>query len=141
MMANEILPQLSSLLPNTHQPKRVRFRVYGYGESNLQELINKTFPDWPEQLELGCRASMPLLELKLKVDHQEDHILLKEWQTKIQDLVGTHIVTDDNRTLAKVIVDLLAQQNKSITFVRHTNNSYRYSTNHRNKRVTVIVTS
>jgi len=116
MMAQEILPQLSELLPNTHQPKRVRFRVFGYGESNLQELISKTYPDWPDQLELGFRASMPLLELKLKVDHLKDHALLNDWQAKIKALVGAHIVTDDNRSLAKVVIDLLAQQNKTITF-------------------------
>jgi len=116
MMAQEILPQLSELLPNTHQPKRVRFRVFGYGESNLQELISKTYPDWPDQLELGFRASMPLLELKLKVDHQEDHALLNDWQAKIKTLVGAHIVTDDSRSIAKVVVDILAQQNKTITF-------------------------
>lgn len=116
MMAQEILPQLSALLPNTHQPKRVRFRVFGYGESKLQELITKSYPDWPEQLELGFRASMPLLELKLKVDHQEDHALLHDWQANIKALVGAHIVTDDKRSLAKVVVDLLTQQHKTITF-------------------------
>jgi nicotinamide-nucleotide amidase len=116
MMAQEILPQLSVLLPNTHQPKRIRFRVFGYGESNLQELITKTYPDWPKQLELGFRASMPLLELKLKVDHQEDHALLHMWQAKIKALVGAHIVTGDNRSIAHVVVDLLAQQDKKITF-------------------------
>jgi nicotinamide-nucleotide amidase len=116
MMAQEILPQLSALLPNSHQPKRVRFRVFGYGESNLQELITKTYPNWPDQLELGFRASMPLLELKLKVDRQEDHALLNEWQAKIKTLVGAHIVTDDNRSLANVVVDLLVLQDKKITF-------------------------
>ena len=115
MMAQEILPQLSKLLPNSHQPKRIRFRVFGYGESNLQELITNTYPDWPENLELGFRASMPLLELKLKVDQQKDHALLNEWQEKIKTLVGAHIVTDDKRSLAKVVIDLLAQQGKTIT--------------------------
>jgi nicotinamide-nucleotide amidase len=115
MMAQEILPQMSALFP-TNQPKRVRFRVFGYGESNLQELITQTYPNWPEQLELGFRASMPLLELKLKVDHQEDHALLTIWQEKIRALVGAHLVTEDNRSLAKVVVDLLAQQHKKITF-------------------------
>ena len=115
MMVQEILPQLSEKLPNTQQTKRVRFRVFGYGESNLQELITKTFPNWPKPLELGFRASMPLLELKLKVDHEADHQLLNDWQAHIKALIGAHIVTDDNRTLAKVVVDLLAQQHKTIT--------------------------
>lgn len=116
MMAQEILPQMSAFLPNSHQPKRVRFRVFGYGESNLQELITQTYPDWPEQLELGFRASMPLLELKLKVDRLQDHGLLNEWQARIEKLVGAHIVTHDNRSIAKVVVDLLAQKNKTVTF-------------------------
>ena len=116
MMAQEILPEISAFLPNTHQPKRVRFRVFGYGESNLQERITQTFPSWPAALELGFRASMPLLELKLKVDHEKDHALLDEWQAKVATLIGGHIVTDDERSLAKVVVDLLAEQNMTVTF-------------------------
>jgi nicotinamide-nucleotide amidase len=110
MMQEEILPELVSMLPGNIQAKRVRYRVFGYGESNLQQMIHEQLPDWPKQIELGFRASMPLLELKLKVDHKQDYTLLEEWKGKVEQLLGSHIVTQDDRSLAEVVVHLLAER-------------------------------
>ena len=115
MMVQEILPELSSMLPDNIQPKRVRYRIFGYGESNLQQAIHEKFPDWPKQIELGFRASMPLLELKLKVNCKEDHALLDEWKIKLENLLGAHIVTQDERSLAEVVVHLLAEKGLKIS--------------------------
>ena len=115
MLQGQILPTLSALLPAHIQPKRVRFRVFGFGEANLQQLIHEHFPDWPEQLELGFRASMPLLELKLKVDARQDYPLLDSWTEKLQTLLGAHIVTEDERSLAQVVIDLLLERGLKIT--------------------------
>lgn len=116
MMKQEILPELASMLPDSIQPKRVRYRIFGYGESNLQQAINEQFPDWPRQIELGFRASMPLLELKLKVDHKQDHALLDKWKGKIEHMLGAHIITQDERTLAEVVVQLLAERKLKVCF-------------------------
>ncbi len=115
MFVKEILPELSKMLPDNIQPKRVRYRIFGYGESNLQQAIHEHYPDWPEQIELGFRASMPLLELKLKVDRKEDHALLDCWKSKIEQLLGAHIVTQDDRSLAEVVVNLLAERQLKVT--------------------------
>lgn len=115
MLLDEILPELKMMLPNSIQPKRVRYRIFGFGESNLQQAIHETYPDWPEQVELGFRASMPLLELKLKVDRREDHALLDEWKGKIEQLLGAHIVTQDDRSLADVVVHLLAEKGLKVS--------------------------
>jgi len=115
MLTREILPSLSDNLPAFIQPKRVRFRVFGYGESNLQQMITESYPDWPEEVELGFRASMPLLEVKLKVDHAEHHTLLNQWKSNIEALLGDHIVTEDSRPMAQVVIDLLARKGKQIT--------------------------
>lgn len=115
MLVKEILPELSTMLPDNIQPKRVRYRIFGYGESNLQQAIYEQFPDWPEKIELGFRASMPLLELKLKVDRKEDHDLLDVWKIKIEQLLGAHIVTQDDRSLAEVVVNLLADRKLKVT--------------------------
>jgi nicotinamide-nucleotide amidase len=117
MLVKEILPELSLMLPDNIQPKRVRYRIFGYGESNLQQAIHEQYPDWPEQIELGFRASMPLLELKLKVDRKQDHILLDQWKAKIEGLLGAHIVTQDDRSLAEVVVNLLAERSLKVTCV------------------------
>ena len=115
MMIEEILPTLKAMLPDNIQPKRVRYRIFGFGESNLQQAIHEQYPDWPKQVELGFRASMPLLELKLKVDKQEDRYLLDEWKLKIEALLGAHIVTQDTQSLASVVVQLLAEKALKIT--------------------------
>tara|TARA_R110001592_G_scaffold66617_2_gene204563 strand:- start:3033 stop:4316 length:1284 start_codon:yes stop_codon:yes gene_type:complete len=115
MMVNEILPELGSMLPENIQPKRVRYRIFGYGESNLQQAIHEQYPDWPEQVELGFRASMPLLELKLKVDRKQDHALLDVWKSKVEQLLGAHIVTQDDSSLAEVVVKLLAERKLKVT--------------------------
>jgi nicotinamide-nucleotide amidase len=115
MMVKEILPELRAMLPDDIQPKRVRYHIFGYGESNLQQAIHEQFPDWPEQIELGFRASMPLLELKLKVDRKQDYVLLDVWKTKVEQLLGAHIVTQDERSLAEVVVNLLAERRLKVT--------------------------
>ena len=115
MLQQEILPLLRTYLPSNVAPKRLRYRVFGFGESNLQQILTESFPDWPDEIELGFRATMPLLELKLKVDYSEHHVLLSQWDTKIKSLLGDHIVTEDARPLAQVVIDLLTAQNKTIT--------------------------
>ena len=115
MLKEQILPTLSARLASDVHPKRVRFRVFGYGESNLQQQITETFSDWPAEVELGFRASLPLLEVKLKVDYAAHHALLDLWKTKIQGLLGDHIVTEDARPIAQVVVELLAKNGHKVT--------------------------
>lgn len=116
MLEAEILPQLKLSLPEGLSPKRVRYRVFGYGESRLQQLLKQHFEDWPDYLSLGFRASIPLLELKLMVEKSEYHHSLNVWAEKVESLLGDHIVTQDDRSMAHVVVDLLRAQGKKITF-------------------------
>ena len=115
MLEQQIVPMLAAMVPPERHPARVRLRVFGYGESNLQQQIHDTYPDWPAELELGFRASMPLLELKLQVSQTAHQPLLAEWKNKLSALLGDHLVTEDNRPFARVVIDLLLNQNKKIT--------------------------
>lgn len=116
MLKGEILPRLAALDGGVKQIKRLRYRTFGYGESKLQQMLAEAFPDWPDYLEQGFRASLPLIELKLKVDSSEHHEQLIEWGGKIEALLGEHIVTTDQRSMAEVVVDLLNEQGKTVTF-------------------------
>lgn len=116
MLREEILPRLQELEGGEKQIKRLRYKTFGYGESKLQQVLAEAFPDWPDYLEQGFRASLPLIELKLKVDKSEHHEVLADWGNKIESLLGDHIVTSDNRSIAKVVVDLLNEQGKTVTF-------------------------
>lgn len=116
MLREEILPSLKVTLPSDIEVKRLRYRVFGYGESKLQQVLAQTFPDLPACIEIGFRASLPLIELKLKVDRPEHHSTLGEWGKKIEALLGDHIVTKDQRSIAHVVVDKLNAESKTLTF-------------------------
>ena len=59
MMTQEIVPELAKQVLPHQQYKVIRFHVFGYGESSIQQLISTKIPDWPEDIELGFRAAMP----------------------------------------------------------------------------------
>lgn len=123
MAKEQIYPQLDALYPERKQPTRKRLRVFGMGESALQQLVTEQLPDWPAELELGFRASMPLLELKLQLADREQQALLDTWQQKVEQVLGAHIVTSgtakdgshDARSLPAVVFDLLREQGKQFT--------------------------
>ena len=64
MLADEILPMLQQRFDSDHI-QTLRLGVFGLGESSIQELFDRELPHWPEEIELGFRASMPVLEVKL----------------------------------------------------------------------------
>lgn len=114
MFQQEILPRLP--LDTQAKIKRVRYRVFGMGESGIQQRIIKNGLRFPKELELGFRASLPMLELKLQANHEQDYEVLDAFSEQVKALFGAHIVTDDSRSLAHVVKDLLLEQNKRVTF-------------------------
>ena len=118
MVGQEILPDIESRLPHGSVYEVSRYQVFGLGESTLQRIINEQFTDWPTEIDLGFRASMPLLELKLTCTSTSALEKLAYCVAKLHDLLGDHIVAkieDKPLTLSKHIQSLLTQQNKSIT--------------------------
>lgn len=115
MLDEEILPLLNQHFPQAGKPKRHRLRIFGMGESGLQKRIAEAYPECPSELEIGYRASLPMLELKLKVEQSAHYDLLEDWYAKMYALLGDHIVTEDQRSMANVVMDLLIKQNKRIT--------------------------
>ncbi len=118
MMANGILPLIKKQLPSEQHYQVIRSQVFGYGEATLQRLIDEKMPDWPEVIDLGFRAEMPFIEVKLACQ-QLDHLpLLKATQTKLTDILGDHLLasaSDNHKTMADYVVDLLTAQNLKIT--------------------------
>lgn len=114
MFSEEILPRLP--LDSNAKVKRQRYRVFGMGESGIQERVFKSGLKLPKELELGFRASLPMLELKLQANHEQDYSLLEHFSEQVEQLFGAHIVTDDNRSIAHVVKDLLLAQSKRVTF-------------------------
>lgn len=115
MLDNELLPRLEQIFPERNKPLRRRLKVFGMGESTLQQILNDQLGEWPSEIEVGFRASMPMLELKLQLTDETHHELLDIWQDKVHTVLADHIVTEDSRVLPQVAFDLLDAQGKRFT--------------------------
>jgi nicotinamide-nucleotide amidase len=92
-----------------------RLQTFGIGESTIQELVNARSDDWPEGVTLGFRSGLPQLELKLQVD---DAALLDnrdDAETLLNELIGDHILGNDDDQLAMAFQRALLEKKMSVT--------------------------
>jgi len=118
MLAEQITPDIAKKLPNKLITDVTRLQVFGLGESTLQKMIDEKLPDWPKSIELGFRAGIPLLEVKLTTTNHEAHNLKPEWYTKLINILGDHLIAkvdDTPLTMAKHILLQLENENLKIT--------------------------
>lgn len=109
MFRHEILPQLQRDFPSDSIQTR-RLLVFGRGESTLQQQISQHYPDWPQDIELGFRASMPALEVKLTA-RGDQSARLDEWQQRlIDDIFQDCYVGNAPSSLAQATVDALHRE-------------------------------
>lgn len=118
MLAEEIIPTLQQLFPTESKKNLIRLQTFGVGESSLQALVNDKIPNWPTDIDIGFRAAMPMLELKLSAQCPESDKTLAHWQSKLQQLLGDHILSkgeSKKQNVAEYLVPLLADANQTIT--------------------------
>lgn len=115
MLAQEILPMLDKAYPHRAKPLRHRMRVFGYGESGLQQLLEDSFPDWPAAIDVGFRASMPMLELKLQAYDVSASAQLDHCASQVRALLGDHIVCENDGTMAESLVALMQDKGQTFT--------------------------
>ncbi|CAA0078983.1 CinA family nicotinamide mononucleotide deamidase-related protein [Zhongshania aliphaticivorans] len=113
MMTNEIIPLLAAQFSSDYIQTQ-RLAVFGLGESSIQERVNKHYPDWPNDVELGFRASMPVLEVKLTTRGQNASKKIDEWRGKIIDLIDDHLLGDMPLNLAQSVIAAAKQHKLSI---------------------------
>ena len=115
-MLDESIPViLKNKFPAAQSKYIRRLKCFGYGESSLQQLILDNCPDWPEEVHLGFRAGVPLLEIKLTVDDEEFLSLRNKCEEIIYKLLGTYIIGENDSTLSSIIVNLINKKNKKLT--------------------------
>lgn len=109
MMDDSVIPFLCQTFDSDRVEVR-RLAVFGLGESGIQQSINQKLPDWPQQIDLGFRASMPLLEVKLtaKGDACSE---LDIWQQKVADLLGDSYIGRAPITMAEQCLSIARQKN------------------------------
>ncbi|TYK66388.1 CinA family nicotinamide mononucleotide deamidase-related protein [Colwellia echini] len=118
MLNEEIIPAIANKLPSTSNTDITRLQVFGLGESSLQKMIDEQLPDWPTEIELGFRAGMPLLEVKLTTTTKKGAILKAPWLKKLTHTLGDHLIAEINgkpKTMAEHLLDLLQQDGLKIT--------------------------
>jgi len=121
MWQQEILPNIKPQLPNIDKVRTIKLHTFGIGESAIQNIFHNQLSDWPKDIEVGYRAASPLVELKLTTRTKEAEGLLPSWQDKLNNLLGTHVLefsdinTEEPASIAKCLVELLAQHQQTVT--------------------------
>ncbi|MBA6232012.1 MULTISPECIES: CinA family nicotinamide mononucleotide deamidase-related protein [unclassified Colwellia] len=118
MLNEEIIPVLALQSKFTAEMDITRLQLFGIGESSLQSMLIKEFPYWPKEVELGFRASSPLIELKLTVEKNEYLPVKINLIEKIKTLLNDHIIEEikeNPHTLAELVLQLCQQKNLKIT--------------------------
>ena len=115
MMDDTITPWLNTRFPEVAPVRIRRLQVFGLGESGLQQRLTDGLPDWPPEVEIGFRAGLPTLELKLTIYSDEHDSLRRLQESRIRSLIGDYIVGVENQTLASVLVESLSSHEKKLT--------------------------
>ncbi len=114
MLDGSILPQLSERFEGLPKTSVFHLPIFGLGESTIQRMISDELSPWPESVELGFRASMPMVDVKLTTQSVEGEQYRTECITRLHSLFGAHIVAEKETSLQKCVVDLLQQQGKTV---------------------------
>lgn len=118
MLREQIVQEISKKLPSNLTTDVTRLQVFGLGESSLQKAINDQLPTWPTEIELGFRAGMPLLEIKLTTNTKQGLALKPLWQKKLTDVLGEHLIAEIQgkpKSLAEHLINLLQQHSVKVT--------------------------
>lgn len=118
MLIEQIVPAISADLPSDLITDVTRLQIFGLGESSLQKIINEQLPQWPTAIDLGFRAGMPLLEVKLTTNTKKGLALKPIWHNKLADVLGDHLISeiqDKPKSLAEHLLHQLQQHNLKVT--------------------------
>jgi len=115
MMEDSVLETVAERFPGTDCLSTLRLQSFGLGESSLQQLLNSECPDWPKEVELGFRAGLPLLEVKLSTRQPHHSELQQQCYLRLQQLMGEFIIGPDDSTLATAVVEALAARGCQIS--------------------------
>ena len=114
-MMDYILAGLSAQLQRPSETNIVRLQTFGIGESTAQQLIVDHLPNWPPEVELGFRAGAPQMEVKLSISSSSALAAQKACIAQVEALLGHHIIGEGEILLAERVLQLLAQQGKTLT--------------------------
>jgi len=92
-----------------------RLRLFGITESGLQDTVDRIFPEWPENVELGFRVQLPVIEVKVATVGDELHELNHFWTKRFSDYFADYIIGPDGTRLTQALNQALQTTAKTIT--------------------------
>lgn len=115
MMEQSIVDLLADHFQLFEKISTIRFQTFGLGESSFQQLLNNEYPDWPKEVELGFRAGIPLLEIKLTIREERYKALQQQCYQRLSQLISEFIVGEESTSLAQAVITELEKSNKQLT--------------------------
>lgn len=121
MIQNEILPEIKFNYPLTESQLCYRLTTMGRTESDLAQEIDATL-EIPENITIGYRAAMPIIELKLTGPESQKNEMDKLWH-QIKFIVNANLLYEGvlnesgQSGLAHVVSKLLHDTNQSIVII------------------------
>lgn len=114
MLNQTILAALGDRFTGLNKTSVLHLPVFGLGESTIQRMISEGISHWPSNVELGFRASLPLVDVKLTTHAIEDEQDRDRCLVELRALLGAHIVAEQEANLPNCVVNLLLQQGKTL---------------------------
>ena len=121
MIKNEILPEIKLNYPLTDSKLCYRLTTMGRTESDLAQEIDAIL-EIPENITIGYRAAMPIIELKATGPESQRSEMDKLWQ-QIKSIVNANLLYEgvlnesDESGLAHVVSKLLHDKNQSVVII------------------------
>ena len=113
MLTDSVLPILQRDFPDCEQQIILRLHMFGIGESQAQDMIDKAIPHWPDGVVLGFRAGLPTVEIKLLARKSVSDIS-NHYFAKLKTLFADYIVEEGEKNIAAALLDTLAAQGKTL---------------------------
>lgn len=115
MLEQTVVASITAAFPIQDKISTLRFQTFGLGESSLQQILSNDYNDWPHEVELGFRAGLPLLEVKLTVRQEQHMEAQRRCYQKVRELIGDYIVGEDSTNLAQAVITALKTQGKTLS--------------------------
>ena len=114
MLDESIVDLIAQQFPKAQIPATIRLQTFGLGESTIQELVNEKIKDWPPEVELGFRAGMPQLEIKLSINDKQHAPLQQACYQKLYDIIGDSIIGEESCKLAEAVIEELKAKKQRV---------------------------
>ncbi len=113
MLTDSIVPRIARTFPGCEQQIILRLHLFGIGESQAQEMIDRAIPAWPDGVVLGFRAGMPTVEVKL-LSRKSVADTAQQYFAQLKNILADYSVAEGEQNLPSALLDLLAARGKTL---------------------------